>query len=245
MTLTIGIITDAHANLPATDAALRGLDRIGCHQIIHTGDAIGIGPHPREVLELLANRPDVRLLMGNHEEAFVHGMPSQRPTWMREGEYELNVWTHSQLPNAWREPVASFPCEHNLEHAGVHVRFRHYFQSPTGAPRETTLLTPTAEVFDALTASPAPDLFFYGHHHPTSDLQGVSRFVNPGALGCPHAGPIEARFAVLTIEEDGTYRVQLSSVPYDPSPVWQAYADLDVPGRDQAMRIFFGYPRRP
>lgn len=239
----IGIITDAHGNLPATQAALRQLDRLGCDRIIHTGDAIGIGPYPREVLDMLTGRSDVCLLMGNHDAAFLTGMPARRPAWMREGEYELNVWTHAQLPETWLEKIAAFPYEIDLEFGAVRVRFRHYFASPTGAPRASTILEPTPTDLDALTGLPVPDLFFYGHHHPTSDLQGKSRFVNPGALGCPHAGPFEARYAVLTIEGNGEHQVILSGVEYDPAPIWGAFDERDVPGRDEVLRIFFGFPR--
>ncbi len=45
--------SNAHANLPALEAALAALDAEGCEFVVHTGDAIGIGPHPAECLDLL------------------------------------------------------------------------------------------------------------------------------------------------------------------------------------------------
>ena len=49
----IEVIADAHANLPATLAALDELRGRECTTVVHVGDAIGIGPHPREVLAAL------------------------------------------------------------------------------------------------------------------------------------------------------------------------------------------------
>lgn len=240
MSVRIGIITDAHANLPATEAALRELDRRNCDEIVHTGDAIGIGPHPREVLDLLLARPNMHLLMGNHDELFVQGLPETRPEWMRESEWVHQQWVHTRLPDAMREVVSEWPYEHTVVTSGGEIRFRHYFPSPTGGPRAETVLQPTPDDLDALVDAPAPKLYFYGHHHPKSDLQGASRYVNPGALGCPQTEPITARFAVLTIEPDGSHSAELGEVDYDPTQLWKDFEGRDVPGRIEILRIFFG-----
>ncbi|MEO8084852.1 MAG: hypothetical protein ABI780_13595 [Ardenticatenales bacterium] len=34
--------------LPALQAALAAIDRLGVDLTVHTGDTVGIGPHPRE-----------------------------------------------------------------------------------------------------------------------------------------------------------------------------------------------------
>ena len=67
--MRLAILTDAHANLPALRAALAAVDRFAPDLTVHTGDAIGTGPYPRECLELLLARPATRCLMGNHDEA--------------------------------------------------------------------------------------------------------------------------------------------------------------------------------
>ena len=48
-TARIAVFTDVHANLPALDAALAEIDRLGVDATYHTGDAIGIGPVSRGV----------------------------------------------------------------------------------------------------------------------------------------------------------------------------------------------------
>lgn len=240
MSRRIGVITDAHANLPATKTALQELDRRGCDEIIHTGDAIGIGPHPYEVLELLLGQPNMVLLMGNHDELFVQGLPETRPEWMPQSEWRHQQWLHALLPQNVRPVIAEWPYEHTIDTLGEEIRFRHYFPAASGTPRAATILQPTAAQLDALVGPPPPEVYFYGHHHPRSDLQGMSRYVNPGALGCPHTGPITARFAVLVIENDGTCDVELGEVNYDPAQLWNDFAERDVPGRNEILRIFLG-----
>ena len=64
-TARIAVITDVHANLPALDAALAEIDRLGADVTYHTGDAIGIGPFPAECVDRLLSRPSTHLLMAS------------------------------------------------------------------------------------------------------------------------------------------------------------------------------------
>lgn len=103
----IGVITDAHANLPALEAALAAMDYAGCEWIVHTGDAIGIGPHPREVLERLLDLPNATLLMGNHDQVFGQRLVDDPPGWLHEPELGHHRWVNGQLDEAWRPLVAT------------------------------------------------------------------------------------------------------------------------------------------
>lgn len=57
--MKIAVFTGVHANLPALEAALTAIDQPGCDCIVHTGDAIAIGPHPAECLDKLLALPDL------------------------------------------------------------------------------------------------------------------------------------------------------------------------------------------
>ena len=50
--MRIGIFTDIHANLPALQKALDVFEKKHCDQIIHIGDLVGIGPYPKECMQL-------------------------------------------------------------------------------------------------------------------------------------------------------------------------------------------------
>ena len=106
--MRIAVITDAHANLPALEAALRAIDRLGVDAIYHGGDAVAIGPHPAECVDLLAAR-GVACVLGNHDEWYAVGMPEPRPAWMSLGEEVHQRWTHSVLGEERRATVASWP----------------------------------------------------------------------------------------------------------------------------------------
>lgn len=231
--MRIAVLTDAHANLPALQAALAAIRRIGVDAVWHTGDAIGIGPHPAEVLDALLAQPDARLVMGNHDEWFVTGLPPSWPEWMSPGEARHVEWVHAQLDPALREVVAGWAYDVEEDVEGVRVRFLHYPLDGGRMRRFRTLQS--ADEADALFEGIGANLVFYGHHHPFSDLQGRARYVNPGALGC-HTEPL-ARFAILEAAA-GRYTLTHHAAPYDPAPL---LADLFARGVPEADFILANF----
>jgi hypothetical protein len=105
-TARIAVFTDVHANLPALDAALAEIDRLGVDATYHTGDAIGIGPFPAECLDRLLSRPSTQFLMGNHDAWFAFGLPDESLPGMPPDEREHQLWVHEQLDPALKPVVA-------------------------------------------------------------------------------------------------------------------------------------------
>lgn len=247
----IAIITDVHANLVALDAALSAIADLECDEIVHTGDAIGIGPFPAETLDRLLTLPRIRFLMGNHDAWFATGLPSPRPDWMSAGEASHHYWVHAQLDRAdpgFRATVANWPWILDDELHGVHVRYQHYaldiersgFCSIAPEPEGMDLDRIFAPSAPNEAISVEPDLVFYGHHHPVSDLVGSSgtRYVNPGALGCSHE-PL-ARFAILDVDSGGLWQITHHAGGYDRTALLRAFDERDVPERDLIRHAFFG-----
>ncbi len=232
----IGIITDAHANLPALEAALAALNAEGCEFVAHTGDTIGIGPHPAECLDLLLAQPGMRFVMGNHDEWFARGLPDPQPAWMSDEEVQHQRWTHRQLTPAMREAVARWPYGFDLDIDGVTASFCHYPRAVDGGGFASVAKEPSAADLDHLFAGFDGEVVFYGHHHPRSDIKGRRRYVNPGALGCNAPG--QARYGVLTVQDDGAWDVSLRSVPHDARDLIDDYEQRQVPARATILSIF-------
>ena len=95
--MKIVVIADVHANLPALKAVLNTICEEGYDAVFHVGDAIGIGPYPAETLDLLLNTSNAHLIMGNHDDWFINGLPEPQPEWMSDGEVEHQHWTHAQV----------------------------------------------------------------------------------------------------------------------------------------------------
>jgi predicted phosphodiesterase len=231
----IAVFTDVHANLPALDAALAEIDRLGADAIYHTGDAIGIGPFPAECVDRLLSRPSMHLLMGNHDAWFAFGLPDESVPWMPPDEREHQRWVHAQLDPGLKDVVAAWPYASSLRLEELRLDFLHYPLTDAGKFRSPQDLTP--EAASALFQLTTSTVVFFGHDHRASNVTGGStHYVNPGSLGCSRDAV--ARFLIFEVESGGNWAISFRGAPYDPEPVFRALEDRRVPARDFIRRTF-------
>ena len=238
-------MSDAHANLPALTAALAALDAEQCDFVVHTGDAIGIGPHPAECLDLLLGR-GVQMVMGNHDSYFAFGLAD----WpYSAGELAHQKWVHEQIDPSLRAVVAAWPWEIRTAVEGHNVVFTHYgrrqgtFAHPTYGTSIAELdsrwappgINTTIADLDAMFSESAADVVFFGHDHQSLDGVASRRYVNPGSLGCGTTA--EAGAAVAEAEPDGI-SIRRLSVEYDDRSVFEDLESREVPERDLIRRLF-------
>ena len=234
--MRIIVITDLHANLPALQAVLKPIREYGYDAIVHTGDAIGLGPYPAECLELLFNTPNMRFVMGNHESYFVNGLLPQ-PSLMSEPEVRLHLWTHAQLEPGLKSTIAQWPYSLTIENSGVKAMFLHYALEATGRDFLATNRRPTVTDMDNTFGSVSTSIVFYGHDHRQSDMQGRLRYVSPGSLGCSREAL--ARYCSVDFSQRGV-QVEHVAIPYDRTGLYQAFEQKDVPERQFVQQTFFG-----
>lgn len=233
----IAVITDTHANLPALEAALAAVRDLECAEIWHTGDAVGIGPFPNEVLDRLLDTPEMRFVMGNHDELCAFGLPEPVPDW-EDDQFVANArWTHVQVDPGFRSVMTSWPYE-IVATRNVHLfSFLHYPRDPDGGGFVDVVPEAGAEDLDNLFRGLQADVIFYGHYHPPADHAGRARYINPGSLGC---GPEAlARFSVINVDRANGMTVEHHAVPYDRSDLHAALVQRDVPGREFLRQVFF------
>ncbi|MFD2932789.1 metallophosphoesterase family protein [Spirosoma flavum] len=72
--LTIAILSDVHANLPAFNSVLADIDARKVDQIFCLGDLVDFAPWPNEVIELIRQQR-IPTLMGNHDERIAFDQP--------------------------------------------------------------------------------------------------------------------------------------------------------------------------
>lgn len=230
------VFTDVHANLPALDAALSSIRQHGYDLLVHTGDAIAIGPFPAECMDRLLSLPNAHLLMGNHDFWFAHGLPEPQSPWMSDGEVLHQNWTHARLNPELKSVVAQWEYVLTETFDGVTISFMHY---PLTSQYKfmPIIQQATTEELDRAFAEYSGELMFYGHHHPSSDIQGQARYINPGSLGC--AKTAIARYCMVDIEK-GYYTIEHKSIPYYDSALNEAFEEREVPERSFIYKAFFG-----
>jgi predicted phosphodiesterase len=238
ITMRAAVFTDVHANLPALSAALAAIRAERCDLVYCLGDVIGIGPTPRECLELLLHTPNMRFVMGNHDAWFANGLPDPPPNWMSKGEAAHQRWTHAQLDPGWRKLVGEWPYERTEMIGPLSVTLLHYATNESGREFLPIVANPTVGQLDRLFGDREAEFVFYGHHHPFADTTGRSRYVNPGSLGC--SSEPTARFTILTIAQNGSHDVDHRAVRYDQAEVFRQFEERNVPERAFIVKAFFG-----
>jgi predicted phosphodiesterase len=234
--MKIAIMTDLHANLPALKAVLPHFAEEEIDEIVHLGDAISIGPQPRECLEMLKSHSGVSLIMGNHDHWYANGLPDPEPNWMTAGELQHQHWTHKQLSNDFKNWVRTWPWIIEREIDGFKLAFMHYALGPDGRSYKDIIFRPTSEKLDSYFGGQA-DLYFYGHVHVASDIQGQARYLTPGSLGCQKEAM--APYFLLEINNQALH-LQKRLVKYDDAPLFEAFESRKVPERVFIYDAFFG-----
>lgn len=235
--MRIGIITDAHANLPALQAVLQIFRAEECDLIVHTGDAVGIGPHPREVVETLLTLDNAILLQGNHDEYAVQGPNHRHFTFMQSGEKEHQAWVRAQLPDELIAELSRWPHTHRIETGSGELFFCHYARTAGGSDFAPILRNAEPAEFDRLFGRMPPGFVFHGHEHPTALVHGECTYVDPGALGV--WGFPSAPYAILTSSEEDLPDIRLETVPYDGDIVLRDLEIRQVPARELIRRSFY------
>ncbi len=231
--MRVAVFADIHANLPALEAALRDVRRQACDRIVSIGDAVAIGPFPSETLELLSVE-GVTCLKGNHEEYLLDGFPAGAGN---PGEAEHQLWTRAQVPEAVVDRVRGWSYEVRLETGSQPVRLLHFARDEQGIIGRSSIrsVSDLQELFGT-----RGELVVFGHTHVALDVQLVSRYVNPGPLGC---GRDEyARYVVI---DTGLTRtaIQKRQCAYRRRSVIDAFDRRGVPAREEILSIFYGVDR--
>lgn len=205
-----GVLTDIHGNLEALQVSLEHL----LHQekvegILFLGDAVGYGPNPEEVVQILIDLSD-RMpfigVMGNHDEAVLF---PEKARYFNPVAYQAIVWTRNQLTGASLRFIENLPFRVVMEDKTVVVH------STPDDPEMWMYLTQIEQArvyFEETDFSIA----LFGHSHlPTvfvADQKGgvwewrargrlrltsERRYmINPGSVGQPRDGDPRAAWGV-------------------------------------------------
>jgi putative phosphoesterase len=226
-----GIFQDLHANLPALEKAIEVFRKNDCELIFHVGDLIGIGPYPKECLDLALSIEEMQFVMGNHDYWYPFGLPVE----MVGEEKEHQEWTHSQIGDGHKKEVGNWPFIKEVMLSNKSISFQHY-----GFDKKTNWFKDHIECPDALDLNEMfqevkSEIVFYGHNHIESDLKGNARFVNLGSAGCYTKA--EVRLGILDILNDDLQLTKLS-VPYNDHYFIEAFELRKVPAREFILKKF-------
>ncbi|PYE56235.1 metallophosphoesterase family protein [Deinococcus yavapaiensis] len=222
--MRLAILADIHGNMPALQAVLADMARLGVDRVIVNGDVVNRGPDGVEVLEALLAL-DVEFTLGNHDDLmrlWWNRRPEIPPSWFHEAFFDSFTWCASQLHAAGLLDVfASWPMTASVAIDGApsvtisHGTPDHYREGIGRRMTEGRLRA----IFEATGA----DVLVGSHTHLPFETRVDGKLaVNTGAVGAPFNRDVRAQYLVLTLTNDG-WQPEVRFVSYDVSVILRRY----------------------
>jgi putative phosphoesterase len=197
MAMRVAALYDIHGNLPALDAALDEVRRVGVDHVVIGGDVMP-GPMAPQVLERLAALEiPVRCLRGNGDRVVLTLLDGGDVSSEVPGAFIDPVrWCGEQLDATQRAAVAQWPATLSIDIDGLgEVLFCH--ATPRNDVDVFLRTTPDERLARAFARVTAP-IVVCGHTHvPFDRMVGSTRVVNAGSIGMPFVQPRGAYWLLL------------------------------------------------
>ena len=241
--MRVGLISDVHANLQALTVVLAALDELRIEALWVTGDTVGYGADPSDVVALLRERGAL-LVQGNHDRAVATG----------EGLDFFNdrAATAAEMHREWlsaeeRDGLAALPPVTAVERFTLcHGSLRDpMWEYVTGVSAATASLARAQTPFACHGHTHIPALFqdepgslrLVRPKAGTTYELGTKSLVNPGSVGQPRDGNPAAAFAVVDL---GRSAVRFERVPYDVATTQAKIREAGLP-EVEAARLALGH----
>lgn len=227
--MRIAVFSDVHSNLPALEAVLDDMARVGVDATYALGDLVGYAPWPNEVLERL-QADGIPSVMGNYDDGTGFdrdecGCAYTDPTEKSLGDRSF-AWTKEHTSAANKGWLRSLAPQIRLEADGHRLLLVH------GSPRrinEYLYEDKPETTFARIAAGADADVIVCGHtHRPYTKHVGDTLFVNDGSAGKPKDGDPRACWALIETSP-GDLRVEFHRVDYEVEAAARAIEASDLP----------------
>jgi putative phosphoesterase len=237
--MKVALIGDVHANLPALEAVLAHAHGQGAKAIWNSGDSVGYGAYPEEVVQQLRGI-DALSTIGSYDQKVLR-FKKRRERWRRKKrleEYVALEWAYAQLSKKSRKYLRFLSAEMRMTVKGHRVLLTHGCPGPRRkgiSPKEPE------ESLVQLGQEAEADLIVCGlSHKPFARQLEAAWFINPGSVGLPVDGDPRASYALLRIEAKEIevthhrvdYDVEQMATALDDARLPQAFAQMFRQGQD-------------
>ncbi|KJS14930.1 MAG: serine/threonine protein phosphatase [Peptococcaceae bacterium BRH_c4b] len=213
--MKLAVISDIHSNLYGLEAVLKDIGEKGVTDIFCTGDLVGYGPRPNEVIDLI-RKLNIPTVMGNYDDAIGNlrlmcGCDYKDERSLQLAEKSL-LWTKDNTSETNKQWLRELSEEIRIIFSGMEILFVH------GSPRALNEYlyedTPENYIKDLLDEVGA-DILVCGHTH-LSYIKKTSAgyIVNAGSAGKPKHGNPNVTYLVLEVA-GGELIGQIVEVPYN------------------------------
>lgn len=227
--MKVAVFTDIHGNLQALEAILKDIEKEQVDKIICLGDVIGIGPEPRECLDLIMNS-NVEMLLGNHELYYLKGIQIEDNRDHEKRKYYK--WVSERLESKHREFLKK--CKYQMVISNV--LFEHFLMKNNEyIPFYKTTILKDAK-FQEILKQIKEDYIFVGHEHLPFEFQANGKtIIDQGSSGCTHDD--NTSYLIININDKVAWYKK--NVKYDYPKLKSVLRMTDYPVKDFYDKVFF------
>ena len=191
----IALLGDVHGNLKALEAVLADARSKGITLFLNSGDLVGYGPFPDEVVSLARSSQFVSVI-GNYDlKALSVGECGKGAT--KEPKKLLAFrWAYDNLSKGSREYLKELPHEIRFEIDGTKFLLTH--GSPISIDEHLGPETSEDRLAELARSSDAKVIIVGHSHRDMARSVGGTLFVNTGSVGRPDDGDPRATYVIMT-----------------------------------------------
>lgn len=234
--MKIGIISDIHSNIYALEAVLDDMESRNIDLIACTGDLVGYGTRPNEVIDTI-RRNRILTIMGNYDDAIgnfkmVCGCDYKDPKDAEKASLSM-YFTSMETTDENKKYLSSLPKEATLNFNNKTIKLVHgstrlineYLKEDSKESKE---------VMDEL----AEDILVCGHTHiPYYKYYGEKLLVNAGSVGKPKTNKPSANYIIINIDNMSSVKVEIIEVNYNFEKIAREIEENDILPNDFARLI--------
>ena len=230
--MRIAIFSDIHGNMEALKSIIDDIKKQNIDEIICLGDTIGIGPNPKECMDLIIKN-NIKMVLGNHEYYYIKG--SHIDDELTDGEIRHHNWVKSLLSDEQREFLLNCCLTIEKEVNGKRILFEHFlinYDSKDQYPFYGFNIIKD-ESIKSIVNGLNYDLIFVGHEH--KDFVVNNKLYDVGSSGCR-----KDNMTRYTILDTDTFNVETKIIEFDREKFIEEFMRNNYPDKRVVSRWFFG-----
>ncbi|MFW9865098.1 MAG: metallophosphoesterase family protein [Candidatus Thorarchaeota archaeon] len=232
-------MADIHANIYALDCFLQyNEDNFQADKILNLGDFVSIGPHPKEVAQIVFNDKRFENIIGNNE-MIVLG--KRKNEWRRDS-MPHHEWIAKQLGKDYIEKIENTPTSKYLDLNGKKLLMlhSHFYDTPGRTIQDNLLIYEGKTLKEFIEDYPNDvDIVVVGHSHLQLYITWKGKkVINPGSISITWK-PITS-FCLMEIS-DTIFNITFKNIPYDFSNLRKDYEENKVVAKDFLIKYFYPF----
>jgi len=232
--MRIAVISDVHGNIFALESVLEDIKGRNVDEIVCTGDLVGYGPFPNEVIARIKEE-GIKTIQGNYDDAIGNkriacGCDYKTERAQKIGMSSIN-YTAMETSEENKDFLANLPFSLTLELEDQTALFVH------GSPRKINeYLYEDSQEVKEVAQELTEDILVCGHTHlPYHKIINDKHMMNVGSIGKPKHGNPNAIYTIIEVV-DSKVKTEFIEVIYPVDKLTAALKKTDL--AEELVEVF-------